>query len=203
MDNPPDSQPVRHRPRCSRRALLGRLGRGALALSAVTGPGAVRAAGCPAVLAHRYPPLMADQPVSLCDHAGKVVLVVNTASRCGYTPQYEGLEALWRRYRERGLVVLAFPANDFGAQEPGTGRQIADFCKVNYGVSFPVFEKLTVPIARDPLFAGLAAASGQAPAWNFHKYLIDRQGQVSSFRSAVEPSSPQLVARIEKALVAR
>lgn len=170
---------------------------------AFAGGAAAANASCPLVLEHSYVPMMAEKPQSLCAHAGKVVLVVNTASRCGYTPQYEGLEALWRRYRERGLVVLAFPANDFGGQEPGSNAQIAEFCSANYGVSFPVYEKLTKPIAADPLFKGLASASGETPAWNFHKYLVDRNGKVTSFASAVKPQSRELTRRIEQALERR
>src|SRR5213080_137985 len=97
-------------------------------------------AACPALL-DRNMPSLEDKPRSLCEYAGKVVLVVNTASQCGYTPQYEGLEALYRKYREKGLVVLGFPANDFGGQEPGGNRDIAKFCEMNYGVSFPMFAK--------------------------------------------------------------
>ncbi len=145
-------------------------------------------------------PLAAEKPVSLCQYERKVVLVVNTASRCGYTHQYEGLEKLWRRHRERGLVVLGFPANDFGQQEPGGNAQIAEFCTANYGVSFPMFEKLDEPITRQPMFAELARSSGQTPKWNFHKYLIDRNGRVTSFPSGVEPDSPTLVRAIEAAL---
>ena len=95
---------------------------------------------CKSVLDHSFPGLLSGKPQSLCEYGGKVVLVVNTASQCGYTPQYEGLEALYKRYRERGLVVIGFPSNDFGAQEPGSNREVAEFCKLNYGVSFPMFE---------------------------------------------------------------
>ena len=91
---------------------------------------------CPPLLDYRFVNLM-DEPLSLCEHAGKVVLIVNTASECGYTPQYEGLEKLYRRYRDKGFIVLGFPANDFGGQEPGTNKQIKQFCEVNYGITFP------------------------------------------------------------------
>ena len=164
--------------------------------------GAARA-DCPKLLDHAFVPLAAERPVSLCQHARKVVLVVNTASRCGYTYQYEGLEKVWRRYRERGLVVLGFPANDFGNQEPGSNSQIADFCTANFGVSFPMFEKMSEPIGRQPLFAELARATGETPRWNFHKYLIDRQGRVRSFPSSVEPDSPQMIKAIDAAIAAR
>ena len=131
-----------------------------------------------------------------------MLLVVNTASQCGYTPQYEGLEKLYRRYRDRGLVVLGFPANDFGGQEPGSNKQIADFCQVNYGVSFPVFAKTAVVGANaNPVFRDLAAKTGSAPRWNFHKYLVDRDGvPVASFATQVEPLDPKLTREIERLL---
>jgi glutathione peroxidase len=143
-----------------------------------------------------------DQPQSLCEYAGSVVLVVNTASECGYTPQYEGLEALYRKYRSRGLVVLGFPSNDFGGQEPGSNREIAAFCVNQYAIDFPMFAK--TELKSNPLYAELAKATGAAPRWNFHKYLIDRSGrQVLSFDTRVEPDDPKLVSAIEKLLAAR
>jgi glutathione peroxidase len=158
-------------------------------------------AGCPALLGYTFPSLV-DQPTSLCQFEGKVLLIVNTASECGYTPQYEGLEALYRRYREKGLVVLGFPANDFGGQEPGSDRDIAKFCEVNYGVSFPMFGKSGVSESNaNPFYASLARKTGARPHWNFHKYLIDRSGEtVLSFDSAVEPGDRKLVAEIERML---
>jgi len=164
-------------------------------------PGADGGAGCPGLLDHSLPSLR-DQPTSLCEFRGKVLLVVNTASQCGYTPQYEGLEKLYRRYRDRGLVVLGFPANDFGGQEPGSNKQIAQFCEVNYGVSFPMFAKTSVVGANaNPLYRDLAARTGQRPRWNFHKYLLDRAGDpVGSFESAVEPTDPKLTSQIERLL---
>ena len=155
---------------------------------------------CPAVLNHPFKPLISDANSNLCAHAGKVVLVVNTASACGYTPQYEGLEKLHKQYQNQGLVVLGFPANDFGQQEAGSNQDIAKFCKINYGVSFAMATKLGQPISRDPLFADLIKASGKSPQWNFHKYLIDRTGKVISFDSAVEPTSAKLKAAVEVAL---
>ena len=159
-------------------------------------------AACPPLLDHTLPSLL-DQPTSLCQFRGKVVLVVNTASQCGFTPQYEGLEALYRRYRGKGLVVLGFPANDFGAQEPGNNREIAKFCEANYGVSFPMFAKTSVIAAKaNPFYAMLARKTGQSPHWNFHKYLIDRNGeQVLSFDTEVEPSDRRLVAAIDRLLL--
>lgn len=152
------------------------------------------------LLNHTLNPLLPGKPVALSQYAGKVVLVVNVASKCGYTPQYEGLEALYKRYQSKGFVVLGIPANDFGAQERGSNQEIAEFCKANYGVTFPMFEKLDVPIAKHPLFTGLIAKTGQPPKWNFHKYLIDRKGGVVAYPSDVEPLSPTLVTAVEKAL---
>src|SRR5262245_680997 len=161
------------------------------------------AAACPALLGYTFPTLT-DQPTPLCRFEGKVLLVVNTASECGYTPQYQGLEALYRRYRDKGLVVLGFPANDFGAQEPGNNREIAKFCEVNYGVSFPMFAKSGVSASNaNPFYASLANRTGERPRWNFHKYLIDRSGEtVLSFGSAVEPEDRKLVGEIERMLAA-
>jgi len=160
---------------------------------------------CPELLRHSFDRLQDEEPQSLCEYAGKVLLVVNTASYCGYTPQYEGLEALHAKYAARGLVVMGFPSNDFGRQEPGTSSQIGDLCFNTYGVRFPMFVKSSVagPQA-NPLHAALAKATGQAPRWNFHKYLVDRQGRpVASFASKVAPNDPALVAAIEKALAQR
>src|SRR5499426_2559092 len=143
-----------------------------------------------------------DQPQSLCEYAGKVVLVVNTASQCGYTPQYEGLEALYRKYRSRGLVVLGFPMNDFGGQEPGSNKEISAFCVNQYAIDFPMFAK--TELKKNPLYADLAKATGAAPRWNFHKYLIDRSGkEVQSFDTRVAPDDPRLLAALEKLLGAR
>jgi glutathione peroxidase len=163
---------------------------------------AAQAAACPALLQQTFARLQDEMPQSLCQYSGKVLLVVNTASYCGYTPQYEGLEALHAKYADKGLVVLGFPTNDFGQQEPGDGKQIADFCFNTYGVKFPMFSKSTVKgSAANPLFVALTRATGKAPGWNFSKYLIDRQGNaVSAYASGVTPSDPQLLASIEKAL---
>lgn len=139
---------------------------------------------------------------SLCQYHGQVVLAVNTASACGYTPQYEGLEALYRRYRERGVVVLGFPSDQFGGQELDQDADIARFCRINYGVSFPMFSKSVVKGAQAiPFYRGLIAASGEAPRWNFHKYLIGRDGRsVRAFASDVKPDSPALIQALETAL---
>lgn len=146
-----------------------------------------------------------DEPVSLCQFRGKVLLIVNTASECGYTPQYEGLEKLYRRYRDKGFVVLGFPANDFGGQEPGSNKEIEQFCRVNYGITFPVFAKTPIIGANaNSLFRQLAAETGKPPRWNFHKYLLDRAGRpVDVFESTVQPEDRRITAQIEKLLAAR
>jgi glutathione peroxidase len=173
------------------------------ALAAFLSAPAVHAA-CPALLDRKMETLHGDE-ASLCQYAGKVLLVVNTASRCGYTPQYEGLEKLYRRYRAQGLVVLGFPSNDFGGQEPGSAAEIARFCEQNYGVSFPMFAKTTVRSgAANPFYEGLAKATGSTPQWNFHKYLIDRRGaKVVPFGTKVAPEDRQLVGEIERMLAER
>ena len=160
------------------------------------------AAACAPLLDRSFPALLTGKPQSLCQYAGKVLLVVNTASACGFTPQYEGLEALYKRYAARGLVVVGFPSNDFGGQEPGSNKEVADFCQVNYGVSFPMFEKTVVSGPRaNPLYVSLAQQGGGAPQWNFHKYLVDRSGtRVTAFPSAIDPASPRVVREIEKLL---
>jgi glutathione peroxidase len=167
-------------------------------------PAAPRAlpASCPVVLKHTFNRLQDDAPQDLCQYAGKVVLVVNTASYCGFTKQYEGLEALYKKYSSRGLVVLGFPSNDFGTQEPGSSKEIADFCFNTYGVKFPMFAKSSVvgPNA-NALHASLARQTGHEPKWNFTKYLIDRSGKVVEyFPSKVTPDDAQLVGKIEQAL---
>jgi glutathione peroxidase len=153
---------------------------------------------CPALLDRSLNTIL-DKPQSLCEYSGKVVLVVNTASQCGYTPQYDGLEALYKKYRGRGLVVLGFPMNDFGGQEPGSNRQIAEFCVNQYAIDFPMFAK--TDLAKNPLYSALAVETGQRPKWNFHKYLVDRSGKrVQSFDTRVAPEDPKLVSAIEKLL---
>jgi glutathione peroxidase len=157
-------------------------------------------AACPALLERSMDNIL-ERPQPLCEYAGKVLLVVNTASECGYTPQYEGLEALYRKYKSRGLVVLGFPSNDFGAQEPGANKEIAAFCINQYAIDFPMFAKSE--LRKNALFADLANATGQAPRWNFHKYLVDRSGaRVQSFDTRVAPDDPKLVGAIERLLQA-
>ena len=169
-------------------------------LTAVAQPGVSTA--CPAILQQQFARLQDEAPQNLCQYAGKVTLIVNTASYCGFTSQYEGLESLHAKYQARGLVVLGFPSNDFGAQEPGSSKEIADFCFNTYSVKFPMFSKSVVSGAsRNPLYASLAKATGKSPQWNFHKYLIDRSGKVvANFPGEVRPDHPSLVAAIEKAL---
>lgn len=154
------------------------------------------AGACPGLLDHRYTSLQ-GKPVNLCDYAGRPILVVNTASKCGYTPQFEKLEALHRRYQGRGLVVLGFPSNDFN-QELATNKEIAQFCKLTYFVEFPMVEQGAVTGPRaNALFRQLAAAAGTPPQWNFHKYLIAPDGRtVHSFGSQVEPDSREIMGRL-------
>jgi len=147
--------------------------------------------------------LASDEVVNIGDaYEGKVLLVVNTASKCGNTPQYDGLEKLNEQYGEDGLVVLGFPSNDFMGQEPGTEEEIQDFCRLTYGVKFPMFEKVTVKEGdAHPFYAQLAAAAGTYPTWNFHKYLIGRDGKlIAEFSPRTQPSDKKLVGEIEKAL---
>jgi glutathione peroxidase len=147
--------------------------------------------------------LAGKETINLCQaYEGEVVLVVNTASKCGNTPQYDGLEKLYEEYGDEGLVVLGFPSNDFLGQEPGTEEQIQDFCRTTYGVQFPMFEKTTVKGEQaHPFFASLAEASGTYPSWNFHKYLIGRDGQlIAEFSPRTQPYDDRIVSAIEQAL---
>jgi glutathione peroxidase len=147
--------------------------------------------------------LASDDVVNLAEsYSGKVVLVVNVASKCGNTPQYDGLEALYQEYGEKGLVVLGFPSNDFMGQEPGTEEGIQEFCRLTYKVKFPMFEKVTVKEGEaHPFYDSLAAAAGTYPTWNFHKYLIGRDGElISEFTPRTQPYDDELVAEIESAL---
>jgi len=145
---------------------------------------------------------------SLKAFAGKALLIVNVASKCGYTPQYEGLEALHRKYRDQGLVVLGFPSNDFGGQEPGTNAEIKEFCSSKFNVSFPLFDKVRVKgDEQHPLYAALTGPDAPMPGpvkWNFGKFLVGRDGKVlARFDSKVAPDSPELTGAIEKALAAK
>ncbi|MCB9799500.1 MAG: glutathione peroxidase [Candidatus Omnitrophica bacterium] len=142
--------------------------------------------------------------VELSSYSGKVLLIVNTASKCGFTPQYEGLEELYRQYHDRGFEILAFPSNDFRGQEPGTNAQIKEFCKLTYGVKFPLFSKITVKGNNiHPLYQYLTQESPfpGAISWNFNKFLINRQGEViARFESRTTPLSPEMTGQIEKLL---
>jgi glutathione peroxidase len=141
------------------------------------------------------------KPVPLEDYKGKVALVVNVASRCGFTPQYAALEALYRKYKDRGFVVLGFPANNFMGQEPGTNEEIKDFCTRKYDVTFPMFSKISVKGKDEaPLYQFLTKTGGEIP-WNFTKFLVDGDGKViDRFEPKIKPDSPEVTAAIEKAL---
>jgi len=157
------------------------------------------------VSAHDFSfPAIDGGTVKLADFKGKPVLVVNTASECGYTPQYAGLEELWRKYRARGLVVLGVPSNDFGAQEPGGESAIQSFCRTNYGVDFPLTAKQTViGGGAHPFYRWVAQEFGEAaaPKWNFHKYLIAADGSLAAlWPSSVAPLDAQITGAIEEAL---
>ena len=164
-------------------------------------PGNSAAAACPALLQHTVLRLQDEQPQSLCQYSGKVLLVVNTASFCGFTGQYEGLEALHKRFQAKGLVVLGFPSNDF-SQETGDNKQIAAFCSNTFGVKFPMFTKTGVTgDAASPLYRQLAQQTGKAPQWNFYKYLVGRDGRVlQSYSSMTGPDNAGLVRAVEQAL---
>lgn len=158
-------------------------------------------AACPATLQHTFARLQDEKPQSLCQYSGKVVLIVNTASFCGFTGQYKGLEELYSRYKDKGLVVLGFPSNDF-SQETGSNQQIAEFCENTFGVKFPMFAKSSVkgPEA-SALFRQLTQLSGTAPRWNFHKYLLGRDGKlVDNYSSLTGPDSKGLMRAIEQQL---
>jgi glutathione peroxidase len=165
-------------------------------------PPVAAAPACPALLRHTFPRLQDDAPQNLCQYTGKVLLVVNTASYCGFTSQYEGLEQLYARFQGKGLVVLGFPSNQFGSQEPGSSREIADFCFNTYGVKFPMFAKSDVRGDNaNALYVELARATGTTPKWNFYKYVVDRSGQaVDSFSSLTTPNDGRLVKLLEKLL---
>ncbi len=179
----------------------------ALAALAAAGmrPASAATPACTPLLAREFPRLQDEKTQNLCQYAGRVIVVVNTASFCGFTPQYKSLEALYARYKDRGLVVLGFPSNDFGAQEPGSGAEIAAFCENTFGVKFPMFAKSRVAAsagaAANPLIADLAQRTGQWPRWNFHKYLIARDaGTVTSHVSEVDPLDKAFIRQVERLL---
>jgi glutathione peroxidase len=183
-------------------ALLGGL---ALAPAQATAAAAVvPAPTCGPLLQHSFLRLQDEKPQSLCQYSGKVLVIVNTASFCGFTSQYAGLEALHAKYRDKGLVVLGFPSNDF-SQETGSNKDIADFCENTFGVKFPMFAKSGVTgKSANPLYRQLAEWTGSPPRWNFHKYVVSRDGQeITSFGSSVAPGSSAFVKEIEKKLLAK
>ncbi|KJH83160.1 glutathione peroxidase [Stutzerimonas stutzeri] len=170
-----------------------------LALALLAGP--VAAQECPALLQHELPKLRSKETIDLCQFNGQALVVVNTASFCGFAPQFKGLEALYQRYKDQGLVVLGVPSDDF-FQESDDAAETAKVCYVDYGVTFPMAQ--TQPVRGSdatPLFKELAKQAGGAPRWNFYKYVVDRDGHVVDyFSSKVEPDDPKLIAAIEKAL---
>ena len=171
------------------------------AAPALSNSAASASTACPKLLHHTMLRLQDEKPQSLCQYAGQVVLVVNTASYCGFTSQYKGLEALHARYKDRGLVVLGFPSNDF-SQEPDNNARIADFCENTYGVKFPMFAKSSVRGAQAiDLFKQLAEQTRTPPRWNFYKYLISRDGQrVKAFNSMTSPEDRDLLKQLEALL---
>jgi glutathione peroxidase len=162
---------------------------------------ASRSPSCPALLDFRFDELRGGSR-NLCDFAGKVVLVVNTASYCGFTKQYEGLQTIYDKYKDQGLVVVGFPANDFGKQEPGSNAEVADFCERTFRVRFPMMGKTSVVQGTaNALHEALAQATGERPKWNFHKYLIGRDGKAAgSFGSRIEPTAAAMTMQIEALL---
>ena len=171
-----------------------------LLIMALFGSEQLNAKECSALLDVNVKTLNKTKVINLCnEYQGKVLLVVNTASRCAYTNQYDSLEKLYKQYRQRGLVVLGFPSNDFGHQEPGSEKEIKDFCSVTYGVEFPMFSKTRVAERNaEPFYRKLAEASGIYPQWNFHKYLIASNGRlVSNYPSAIDPLDARITDAIE------
>lgn len=173
-----------------------------LFLLSLSWPKESQAMTCPPLLSQQFLRLQDEAPQNLCQYNGKVILVVNTASYCGFTSQYDDLEKIFAKYKDQGFVVLGFPTNDFGKQEPGNNKEIAEFCHNTYGVKFPMFAKTTLsgPDA-NPLFKSLIEKTGTKPRWNFYKYIIDRQGNVvDSFNSMTSPSNKKITSLIENLL---
>jgi glutathione peroxidase len=174
--------------------------------SAGAGPGAAGSAPRPTSLFEFKATALDGSPVDLGSMAGKVVLVVNVASRCGYTAQYADLEKLWKEYRDRGLVVVGFPCNDFGGQEPGSEKEIGDFCRANFGVSFPMMSKVQTKPGKEqsPIYSFLGGATKTLPSWNFGKYLVGRDGvPIAFYGSGTKPMGDELRAAVERALAAK
>lgn len=174
-----------------------------LAVAALLGLSALALAAGGGLLDRSYRPLAGKTPVHLGKtYRGQVLLVVNTASKCGFTPQFEALETMHARYKPRGFAVLGFPSGDFMGQEYADEKQIQEFCTLTYGVKFPMFQKVHVSgDEATPFYKAMAEASGEAPKWNFHKYLIGRDGKVAaSFGSRTKPDAPEVIAAIEAAL---
>ena len=171
-------------------------------LHAQSEPPATQGPSCPSLLNHTFPRLQDEKPVSLCDFSNKVILVVNTASYCGYTNQYDELEKLQQKYAGKEFTVLGFPSNDFGGQEPKSNKEIAEFCANTFGVKFPMFTKTSVRgPAANAFYKKLAAATSSEPGWNFHKYLIGRNGEVlGAYKSSVSPKDSTLNNAIARAL---
>lgn len=163
----------------------------------LTAPLSSLAGECPALLNHQFKTLQGES-INLCDYRDKPILVVNTASKCGFTPQFEKLEGLYNQYKDKGLLVIGFPSNDF-RQELKSDSEIGSFCKLTYGVKFPMVSKGAVSGANaNPFYKQLAAASGQQPQWNFHKYVIAPGGKsVQSFTSTTQPDDPAILKLIE------
>ena len=174
-----------------------------LLLGSLAPAGVAVAAG--GLLDHSFRPLAGKTPVRLDQaYAGNVVLVVNTASKCGFTPQFEALEGMHAKYKGKGFAVLGFPSGDFKAQEFEDEQQIQKFCTLTYGVKFPMFEKVhVIGDKATPMYQGLARAAGEAPKWNFHKYLIGRDGKlIASYGSKTRPDDAVVITAIERALQA-
>ena len=164
---------------------------------------AINTNGCPKTLDFNMRKLAKPDTINLCEtYKGKVVLIVNTASKCGFTGQFDGLENLYKQYKEKGLVVLGFPSNDFANQDPENEKKIAEFCRLTFGVKFPMFEKThAAEKSASPLYKTLGDMAGEFPKWNFHKYLLDTKGNlIASFPSQIEPNDKKLVRLIEKNL---
>lgn len=169
---------------------------------AMTPPVPPISATCPALLKHSFPRLQDNVAQPLCQYEGKVILVVNTASYCGFASQFEKLEALYAKYKDQGFVVIGFPSNDFGQQEASTSKETADFCRVTYGVKFPMMARSDIAEPKtNAFYKMLIEMSGTRPKWNFHKYLIDRSGtKVESFATITSPDSGSVVSLIESLL---